>query len=108
MATDHEVWNDVETITYFSKTAERPPATGAAVQGTLWMAIRKDRLKADSLRATMDMTVNLPKATLGGIVPKDKDIMQRGDGTRWVIMLVEIVASAQEYRVHVNQNRKGT
>lgn len=108
MSRDHEVWCDTESITYFEKTGEKPPDTGVTVTGTLWLAIRKDRLTSDSLLAKMDLTVDLPKLTLGTIIPKADDIMARSDGTRWVIKLVEHVATAQEYRVHVIQSRKGT
>lgn len=107
MATDHEVWNDTETCLYFAKINQKPPTSGQTVTGTLWLSIRKDALKADSLLATMDMTVNLPKANLGTIVPKVNDILQRSDGTQWVIQLAEIVATGNEYRVHVMQSRKG-
>lgn len=108
MASDYLVWNDVETITYLAKTSEAPPTSGISVTNTLWLAIRKDRLTGESLLAEMDLTVNLPKAKMGTTVPKIDDIMVRSDGTRWVIKLVEIVATGQEYRVHVKRSQKGT
>lgn len=108
LSDDHEVWDTVETISYFAKTVEKPPQTGVPVEGTLWLAIRKDRLLGDSILAQMDLTVNLAVGKLGEIVPKTDDIMQRADGTRWIIKLVEFVAAECEFRVHVKMSRKGT
>ena len=106
MSLDHEVWNDTETITYYEKTTEAVPANGVSVDGTLWLSIRKDRLQADSLLAQMDMTVDQPKVKLGTIVPKTDDVMKRADNTRWIIKVVEVVATAQEFRCHVKRIMK--
>lgn len=108
---DHEVWDGVETITYFSKTTEAPPGSGVEVEGTLWLAIRKDRLPADSILLDMDLTVELPVANLldadnAAIVPKRKDILERADGTRWTAELIELVAMETQYRVHVKRGHK--
>lgn len=108
MSNDHEVWDGVETVTYFAKDEEAPPLTGATVEGTLWLSIRKDRLPGDSILLKMDLTVDLPVANLGGIVPKADDIMERANGTRWVIKLAEVVAAENEYRVRVIRDRKGS
>lgn len=105
MATDYLIWNDTETITYFSKGTERTDSGNATeVTNTLWLAIRKDRLPADSPLLQFDMTVDLPVATLGGIVPKPKDVMERSNGTRWTVELVEVVALENEYRVRANKS----
>lgn len=116
---DHLVWDGVETITYFEKTEEAPPASGYTVKGTLWLAIRKDQLKADSLLAKMDLTVELARNKLleakdedgetvdHEIVPKIDDIMRRENGTRWIVKLVEFVAHQNQYRVHVQMSRRG-
>lgn len=104
MSTDYLVWNDTETILYFSKDREEPNPAGDEVTNTLWLSIRKDHLPADSPLLQFDMTVDLPGATIGSIVPKPKDILQRADGTRWTVELVEIVALENEYRVRVNKS----
>lgn len=106
MSRDHEIWDAVETITYFSKTAEAPPATGLPVEGTLWLMIRKELLPPDSPLLKMDLTVDLPRLKLGAIVPKANDLMRRADGTFWTIKLVERVATEQEFRVQVVKSTK--
>lgn len=107
MGSDYLVWNNTETVRYFSKQEEDPNATGfETVTNTLWHSIRKDRLPADSILIKMDLTVNLPVATLGDIVPKMDDIMVREDGTRWIVKLVEFVAEESSYRVRVIRSLK--
>jgi hypothetical protein len=106
MSRDHEVWDNVESCLYLQKTEQRPPDTGVNVAGTMWLAIRKDRLPADSILIKFDLTVNLPAANLGGTVPKMDNILVRANGTRWVIKLVEIVALENEYRVRVVRSFK--
>lgn len=105
-STDYLIWDDVETITYFSKVGEAVPATGTTVTHTLWMSIRKSRLTADSLLAKMDLTVNIPGATLGTIVPKVGDVLRRSNGTRWIVGVVEVIVVGNEYRVHVSRSFK--
>lgn len=108
MSRDHEVWVDTETVLYDSKTGEQPhpEAQWATVQSTLWLAIKKDMLPADSPLLKMDLMVELPKLKLGAIVPKFKDMMKRADGTYWTVEIVEWVATQQEYRVHVMKSTK--
>ncbi len=106
MSEDYLVWNDTETVTYESRISESS-VSSTSVSRTLWLTIRKDRLPSDSILHKMDLTVELPVATLGSVVPKMHDVMQRSDGTRWVVQLVELVATANEYRVHVIRSRRG-
>lgn len=108
MSRDHEVWVDVETVLYCEKTAEAPQMVDNwyPIEGTLWLAIKKDYLPADSPLLKMDLTVDLPRLKLGEIVPKQDDLMKRGDGTFWVIKMVEWVATQQEYRARVIKSTK--
>jgi hypothetical protein len=107
MANDHLVWNDTETITYFSKSSEAVPSSGTSVAGTLWLAIDKRYLDPQSMLQNMDLKVELPIANMKGIVAQLNDVMQRADGSRWVIKApVETVATGNEYRVYIVQGTK--
>lgn len=107
MSLDHLVWNNVETVVYFEKSAEAPPNSGVSVTNVFVQSIRKDRLPADSILIKFDLTMNLPVYRLGDIVPKKDDIIERDDGTRWVVGLAELVAEESEYRVRLLKSRRG-
>ena len=101
---DYLVWTNYITVTYLSKTMEKPPASGPQVEHVLWTAIKKENLPADSPLLKFDRTFRLARIPLGGIVPKSKDIIIDDQGVRWTIgdgsAAVEILSFGNEYHAH--------
>ncbi len=102
---DSQVWDRTETVTYYSKTEEKPPPVGAPIERVLFHMIRKETLPADSPLLKMERTAHLPGISMGGIVPKDNDLIQRADGTFWVIKVVEKPGGV-DYRVWLIKSAK--
>lgn len=102
---DYLVWTNTVTVNYLSKTAEAVPPTGPQVSHVLWTAIRKDRLRADSLLAKFDRTFRFAKVPLNGIIPKNDDVIVDNNGVRWIVGMVEIVSFGNEFRCHTTKGK---
>ena len=110
---DSQVWDGTGRRCCTSREdGWKPPSdTGVNVSGTLWLMIRKDMLPATSPLASAWIARSSFLGCCVGctstrrIVPKANDIMQRADGTRWVLKLVEQPAGV-DWRVRVIKGTK--
>ena len=110
-ARDHDLLAETpETILYGSKTKERPPdiSQWVPILNCEVFPIDKRRMLADSLLAKSDMTARVAKNDLGGIVPKIDDLWQRTkDGSKWRVVMVDVLSFGNEYRLHSIQLTAG-
>ena len=84
------VWNEVETVTYFSKTEEAIPSQGFTLENTLWTTIERESLQADAELSKFTFRVQIAGAFFPDAnVPKETDLMLRSNGTRWIIGKIE-------------------
>jgi hypothetical protein len=104
---DYLVWTNTETVAYFSKAGDKPPTVKTAdVSHVLFFPIKKDFLPPSSPLLTMDATFRMAVVECGTIVPKVNDILQRADGSRWVVKHVDVIVTEYEYRLLVVRGNK--
>ena len=101
---DNAVWNETETVTYFSKTTEAIPASGFSLQRTLWTTIDREATAGDQVLSKFTFRVQIAGVYFPtSNVPKKDDLMLRSNGTRWVIGKIE-GPDPTDYDIYVTQD----
>lgn len=106
LAEDYQWIDDPRTVTFHEKTANRPNAYADEVQveNCLRTAPTRDDVE---LLATAEVVFNLWKSQMGETppVPKNGDVVEEADQTRWTVKRVQIMDEGERYRLTCQKER---